>query len=143
MKKSLLIIATVVLTIFNLQATNSIKSNPIKVNPLNSKVIKIYDWKLKLEDGTFSGTSRTKEEAQKVLQLLSKGEFVIQKQISSYYVFSNESQMNKYRTYYWEVQSENSHAKGFASSKEKASQLIRLVAKGDILHYKIIKSKSK
>jgi len=137
MKNSMLIIATVVLSVFNLNATTLLNEKPLKSN---NKVIKIYDWNLELEDGKFSGTSLSFEDAQKVLKLLSKGEFVLHKQITSYYVLQNESQNSNYRSYFWEVQTENGYAKGFASTKEKAKKLINLVAVGEIVTFKIVKS---
>lgn len=144
MKKSFLIIATVVFTICNLQATNSLKENPITNLKFNkNKVVKIYDWKLELENGTFSGTSLSMEDAQKAVTLISKGEFVLQKQITSYYVLLSDTHTSNYRMYYWEVKSESGYAKGFASTKEKAEKLINLVAKGDILTYKIIERNKK
>ena len=141
MKKSFLIIATVVLTMFNVNATTNLQNEPLKnVNPKYTAV-KVYDWKIELEDGIFSGTSLSKKKAEKTLSILSKGEFVLHKQIVSYYVLQSEANYSNYRTYYWEAQYENGQAKGFASSKEKAKKLIKLVAEGDILTFKIIKSK--
>lgn len=142
MKKSFLIIATVVLTIFNLQASNNhYKNRIVKSNP-TPKVVKIYDWQLQLENGAFSGTSLTKEAAQRILNILSKGEFVLQQKITSYYVLQSDTQVKNYRNFYWEVTSENGYAKGFASSKSKAEKLVKLVAQGDIITFKIIKSNS-
>ncbi len=144
MKKIVLIIVTVVLGLVNLNATNLLNEKPVlNLEFASNKVIKIYDWKLELENGTFSGTSLSMEDAQKALALISKGEFVLQKQITSYYVLQSDTYTANYRTYYWEVKSENGYAKGFASSKEKAKKLIGLVAKGDVLTYKIIESNKK
>ncbi len=86
MKKSFLIIATVVLTIFNLNATTSVKHKLLTDSKPKYTAVKVYDWKIQLENGTFSGTFLSKEMAEKTLDLLSKNEFVIQKQIVSYYV---------------------------------------------------------
>jgi len=144
MKKIALIIAIAVLGLFNLNATNLLKGKPVvNLEFTSNKIIKIYDWKLELETGFFSGTSLSMEDAQKALSLISKGEFVLQKQITSYYVLQSDVYTANYRMYFWEVKSENGYAKGFASSKEKAKKLIGLIAKGDILTYKIIESNKK
>ncbi|HFS66958.1 MAG TPA: hypothetical protein ENK67_01950 [Flavobacteriia bacterium] len=139
MKNSILIIATVVLTFFNSFATTTSNGNPVNLN--SNKVVKIYDWDLEVKNGKFSGTSLSMDDAQKILKLLSKGELVLNKQIISYYVLQSDSLKNNYRNYYWEVQTETGYAKGFASTKQKARELISLVAIGDIIRFKIVESK--
>jgi len=144
MKKSILIIATVVLSIFNVNATNlKEKENKTTISGkfAMEHIIKVYDWELEIENGKFSGTALSKEEAQKMLSILSQGEIVKHKKVTSYYVMQNESKSGNVRDFYWEVKSKSGYAKGFASSEDNAKLMIQLVTTGEVITSKIIKSK--
>lgn len=145
MKKSILIIATVVLSILNVNATTNLKEKEKKTT-ISGKfameyVIKVYDWELEIENGKFSGTALTQEGVERIVEILSKGEIVRHKKVISYYVLQNEYQTENARNFYWEVKSKNSYAEGFASTKNSAQKMIKLVAGDEIITFKIIKSK--
>ncbi|MGB1308577.1 MAG: hypothetical protein ACPG6B_06680 [Oceanihabitans sp.] len=51
-----------------------------------------------------------------------------------------DKKLNKQVVYLWEVESIYGKAKGYATSLEKANQMIALVAKDDIATYKLVVS---
>lgn len=138
MKKSIFIIATVVLSMLNLNATNNNKH----INTLNEVVItkhniaQVFEWKVETTKGKYSGTSLSLEQAKKMIALSSSGEIVTGTEIKSFFVLKSE--INAKRNYFWEVKTATGTAKGYSSSEAYAHKMIALVASGDAIVSKII-----
>ncbi|WP_111307727.1 hypothetical protein [Confluentibacter sediminis] len=139
MKKSILIIGTAVLSIFNLNAANEKKH----FNPANEvatitkdNIAHVFEWKVETNKSTYSGTSLTLERAKEMIALSSSGEIITGIQVTSYFVLKSE--VNIKRNYFWEVETASGFAKGYASSEDYANKMIALVASGDAVVSKII-----
>lgn len=144
-KKSILIIATLVLGLINLNATNLI-TNPNSTTTIKltkNELITVYDWTVVTTNGTFSGTATTLFEAKKRSNLVGQNEVVLERKITHCVVLKSDLLKTERRVYFWEVKSEKGHAKGYATSEAYAKQMIRLVAEGDIISHKIIASGNK
>ncbi|RAJ15071.1 hypothetical protein [Olleya aquimaris] len=143
MKRTILIIATVVFGLLNANATN-LKTDGNSVTPVDitkKELVEVYDWTVVTTSGEFSGTAATLFEAKKRSNLVGQNEVVLERKITNYFVLKSEMFKKESRLYFWEVKSEKGYAKGFSSSEFSAKQMIHLVAKGDIMSYKIIASK--
>ncbi|PJB19116.1 MAG: hypothetical protein CO117_05965 [Flavobacteriaceae bacterium CG_4_9_14_3_um_filter_33_16] len=141
MKKSILIIATVALSIFNISATNKkMPSNTsIEVVTLTrNNIAQVFDWKVETDKGFYSGTSLSLESAKQMIALSSANEIIKGTEITSYFVMKSDINNNAKRNYFWEVETETSNAKGYASSEDYANKMIQLVASGDAIVSKII-----
>lgn len=144
MKRTILIIATVILGILHANAT-TVTTNPNNetiVTMTKDDLIKVYDWYVKTTTGEFRGTSKTLFDAKKRANLVSQNEVVLEQKISNYFILKSELNKKESRLYFWEVKSEIGEAKGFSTSEVSAKKMIQLVAKGDIISYKIIASKT-
>ena len=144
MKRTILIIATVIFGILHANAT-TVTTNPNNetiVTMTKDDLIKVYDWYVKTTTGEFRGTSKTLFDAKKRANLVSQNEVVLEQKISNYFILKSELNKNQSRLYFWEVKSEKGEAKGFSTSEVSAKKMIQLVAKGDIISYKIIASKT-
>ena len=139
MKKSILIIATVALSMLNVNAANENKTlNTSTENATISKdnIAQVFEWHVETTQGSYSGTSLSLESAKEMMKLSSSGEVVTGTQITSYFVL--KSDMNTNRNYFWEVETATGSAKGYASSEDYANKMIALVASGDVVVSKII-----
>ncbi len=144
MKRTILIIATVIFGILHAKAT-TVTTNPNNetiVTITKDDLIKVYDWYVKTTTGEFRGTSKTLFDAKKRANLVSQNEVVLEQKISNYFILKSELNKKESRLYFWEVKSEKGEAKGFSTSEVSAKKMIQLVAKGDIISYKIIASKT-
>ncbi|WP_397363757.1 hypothetical protein [Olleya sp. R77988] len=145
MRKSILIIATVVLGLINANATN-LKTTINSVTPVEitkDELVEVYDWTVVTTKGEFSGTAPTLFEAKKRSNLVGQNEVVIEQKITNYFVLKSQMLKKDNRIFFWEVKSEKGYAKGFSNSEFSAKQMINLVAKGDIISYKIIINENK
>ena len=142
MKKSILTLAIVALTFSNINATEvTSTSNSTEVSTLTmNDLTEVYDWSVKTNQGTYSGTSNSLEEAQKMINLVSVGEIILDKKIESFFQVIAEKNDNKMRLYFWEVETSTGKAKGFSSSESQAKRMIDLVSTGAVLSFKIIQS---
>lgn len=138
MRKSILIIGTVVLSMFNLNATNSTPLNTsIEVVEITKDAIaQVFEWKVETTKGTYAGTSLSLEQAKKMIALSSSGEVVTGTEIKSFFVLKSE--VDAKRNYFWEVETATGTAKGYASSEDYAHKMIDLVASGDAIVSKMI-----
>ena len=144
MKRTILIIATVIFGILHANAT-TVTTNPNNetiVTMTKDDLIKVYDWYVKTTTGEFRGTSKTLFDAKKRANLVSQNEVALEQKISNYFILKSELNKNQSRLYFWEVKSEKGEAKGFSTSEVSAKKMIQLLAKGDIISYKIIASKT-
>lgn len=142
-KKSIVTLAIVALTFLNTNATEvTPTSNTISTTTSLSReqITEVYDWQVITNQSTYSGTSLSLGEAQKMIALVSAGEIILSKKVESFYQIKNEIADNKLRIYFWEVTTNSGSAKGFSSSESQAKRMIELVSTGDILSYKIIQS---
>lgn len=140
MRKSILIIATVALSILNVNATNENKSftkSTETIEITKNNIAQVFEWKVETTRGTYSGTSLSLEQAKDMMKLSSSGEIVIGKEVKSYFVMKSEINNTK-RNYFWEVETATGKAKGYASSEDYAHKMIQLVASGDAIVSKII-----
>jgi len=145
MKNSILIIATVVLSFLNLNAT-TIKTNPntaTSVDITKDEIVQIFDWTVKTTTGEFAGTASTLFDAKRISNMLGQGTIVLEQKITNYYVLKSEMHSKTNRAYFWEVKSEYGYAKGYSSNEFSAKKMVHLVAKGDIVSYQIIESRNK
>ncbi|WP_308993137.1 hypothetical protein QLS71_008580 [Mariniflexile litorale] len=141
MKKSILIIATVALSILNVNATNEktpFNTSTEVVTLTRENIAQVFDWKVETDKGIYSGTSLTLENAKEMIAISSSSEIVLGTEIQSYLVLKSE--INTNRNYFWEVETETGSAKGYASSEDYANKMIQLVASGDAVISKIIMS---
>ena len=141
MKKSILIIATVALSILNVNATN--EKTPLNtsievVNITKNHIAQVFDWEVKTNKGTYSGTSLSLKSAKEMIALSSSSEIVKDKKITSYLMLKSEVNNNAKRNYFWEVKTKSGTAKGYSSSEAYAHKMIELVASGDAIVEKII-----
>lgn len=141
MRKSILIIATVVLSIINIHATNKKMTNNISIEVTEitkEHIAKIFDWKVETNKGTYSGTTSNLETAKHMIDLSSSGEIIKDFIITSYYILKSEAKIKEKRNYFWEVETTTGFAKGYSSSLNFANKMIQLVASGDVIVSKII-----
>ena len=146
MKKSILIIATVVLGFINANATNlktNLNTTTVSVDITKDEIVEVFDWLVKTTSGEFSGTASTLFDAKKRANIVGQGAVVVEQKITSYFILKSELISKKNRIYFWEVQSEKGYAKGFSSDEFSAKKMIALVAKGDVISYRIITSRNK
>ena len=139
MKKSILIIATVALSMLNVNAANENKTlnTSTEIAPITKdNIAQVFEWHVETTQGSYSGTSLSLESAKEMMKLSSAGEVVTGTQITSYFVL--KSDMNANRNYFWEVETATGSAKGYASSEDYANKMIALVASGDVVVSKII-----
>ncbi len=142
MKKSIITLAIVALTFANINATEvTTTSNTIEATTLTrDQITEVYDWNVKTNQGNYSGTANSLEEAQKMIELVTVGEVVLDRKIESYYQVKNEVASNTQRLYFWEVTTNSGTAKGFSNSESQAKRMIELVSTGAILNFKIVQS---
>ncbi len=146
MKKSILIIATVVLGFIDANATNlktNLNTTTVSVDITKDEIIEVFDWSVKTTTGDFSGTASTLFDAKKRANIVGQGAIVLEQKITSYFVLRSELNVKSSRIYFWEVKSEKGYAKGFSSDEFSAKKMIALVAKGDVISYRIIASGNK
>lgn len=139
MKKSILIIATVALSMLNVNAANENKTlnTSTEIATISKdNIAQVFEWHVETTQGSYSGTSLSLESAKEMMKLSSSGEVVTGTQITSYFVLKSE--MNANRNYFWEVETATGSAKGYASSEDYANKMIALVASGDAVVSKII-----
>lgn len=140
MRKSILIIATVALSIVNVNATNETKTSNISIESVEitkNNIAQIFEWKVETNKRTYSGTSLSLENAKEMMKLSSSGEMVMGTEISSFFIMKSEIN-NMKRNYFWEVETASGRAKGYASTEDYANKMIQLVASGDAVVSKII-----
>ena len=143
MRKSILIIATVVFGLLNANATTvnkNLNTTNVSVDISKENIVEVFDWTVKTINGEYSGTALSLFEAKKMVNLSTRGENIQDITIKNYFVLRSEINNKKSRIYYWEVKSNNGLAKGFSKSEDSAERMIKLVAKGDIISSKIVKS---
>ncbi|MFC4738655.1 hypothetical protein ACFO3U_01470 [Flavobacterium ponti] len=141
MKKSIFTIAILALSFLNVNATEvTTTSNNLEIATSISRenIVEVYDWSVKTTTGNYSGTSNTIEEAQKMIQLVSAGEVILDQKIETFFQIKNEVSNNNLRFFFWEVETTNGKAKGFSSSENQAKKMIELVSTGSILNFKIV-----
>jgi len=143
MKKSILTLAIVALSFSNINATEvTTTSNTIEATSTltRDQIKEVYDWNVRTNQGNYSGTANSLEEAKRMIELSSVGEIVLDRKIESFFQVKETVSSNKVRLYFWEVTTNTGTAKGFSSSESQAKRMIELVSTGDILSYKIIQS---
>ena len=151
MKKSIITLAIVALTFTNINATEvTTTSNTIDpslseqakqtTTLTRDQITEVYDWNVKTNSGNYSGTANSLEEAQKMIELVTVGELVLDRKIESYYQVKADVASSTQRLYFWEVTTNSGSAKGFSNSEFQAKKMIELVSTGDILTYKIVQS---
>lgn len=142
MKNSILIIATVVLSILNMNATNekmTITTCIEAVDITKNHIAQIFDWEVKTNKGIYAGSALSLENAKQMIALSSSGEIVKDKKITSYLMLKSEANNNANRNYFWEVKTPTGFAKGYASTLAYANKMIQLIASGDaVVDKKII-----
>ena len=141
MRKLIFTIGLFALPLFNVNAKEvTTTSNNLEITTSFSRenIIKIYDWSVKTATRTYAGTSNSLEDAQKMIQLVSAGEVILDKKIETFYQLKNEVSNSNLRLFFWEVETSNGKAKGFSSSESQAQKMIELVSTGDILNFKIV-----
>ena len=140
-KKSILVIAAFILSLQNMNASNTkIPTKPsTEVNILTrDNIAQVFEWKVETNKGMYSGTSLSLESARDMMALSSKGEIILGTEITSYFITKHDLNSNSKRNYFWEVETATGSAKGYASSEAYAHKMIDLVASGDAIVSKII-----
>ena len=140
-KKSILIIATVALSIANINATNkkmTFNTSTEGVTLTKNNIAQVFEWKVETDKGMYAGTSLSFENAKQMIALSSSGEIIKGTEITSYFVMKSDLNTNEKRNYFWEVETATGKAKGYASSEDYANKMIQLVASGDAIVSKII-----
>lgn len=152
MKKSILTLAIVALSFSNINATE-VTSTSNTIDPSFSELEKqttstltrdqiteVYDWNVRTNQGNYSGTANSLEEAKRMIELSSVGEIVLDRKIESFFQVKETVSSNTVRLYFWEVTTNSGTAKGFSNSESQAKRMIELVSTGAILNYRIIQS---
>jgi hypothetical protein len=142
MKTRILTLALVALTFGNINAAEvTTTSNNIETTTLTrDQITQVYDWAVKTNQGNYSGTANSLEEAQRMMELVTVGEVILDRKIESYYQVKQEVASNTQRLYFWEVTTDSGSAKGFSNSESQAKRMIELVSTGAILDFKIVQS---
>ena len=142
MKKLITTLAIVALTFSNINAAEvTTTSNTIEATTLTrDQITEVYDWTVKTNQGNYSGTANSLEEAQKMMELVAVGEVILDRKIESYYQVKEALASKTQRLYFWEVTTNAGSAKGFSNSESQAKRMIELVSTGDILNFKIVQS---
>jgi len=139
MRKSILIIGTVVLSILNMNATtkNTTPNTSIEtVEITKNNIAQVFEWKVETTKGIYAGTALSLAQAKKMVALSSANEVVTGTEIKSFFVLKSE--VNSKRNYFWEVETASGTAKGYSSTEDYAHKMIQLVASGDAIVSKII-----
>jgi hypothetical protein len=143
MKTTILTLAIVALSFSNINAKEvTSTSNTIETTSTltRDQITEVYDWNVRTNQGNYSGTANSLEEAKRMIELSSVGEIVLDRKIESFFQVKETVSSNTVRLYFWEVTTNSGTAKGFSSSESQAKRMIELVSTGDILNYKIIQS---
>jgi len=142
MKTRILTLAIVALTYGNLNATevNTTSTTIEETTLTRDQIAEVYDWSVKTNSGNYSGTAKTLEEAERMMELVAAGEIVLDRKIESYYQVKETVASNTQRLYFWEVTTDSGSAKGFSNSESQAKRMIELVSTGAILNFKIVQS---
>ncbi len=142
MKTRIVTLAIVALSFGTINATEvTTTSNTIEATTLTrDQITEVYDWVVKTNSGNYSGTANSLEEAQKMMELVTVGEVILDRKIESYYQVKQDITSNTQRLYFWEVTTNSGSAKGFSNSESQAKKMIELVSTGAILNFKIVQS---
>ncbi len=143
MKTTILTLAIVALSFSNINAKEvTSTSNTIETTSTltRDQITEVYDWNVRTNQGNYSGTANSLEEAKRMIELSSVGEIVLDRKIESFFQVKETVSSNTVRLYFWEVTTNSGTAKGFSSSESQAKRMIELVSTGAILNYRIIQS---
>lgn len=144
MKKSIVTLGILALSIFNMNAkeasTTSGTKTEIGTTITRNQIVKVYDWSVNTDQGNYSGTTTSLEDAQKMIELSSIGEVILSKKIESFYQLANDVYNKSQRVFFWEVETSNGKAKGFSTSENQAKKMIELVSTGEVISFKIVKT---
>lgn len=143
MKKSFFIITTALLSFVQMNALNdSIVSHRYDhhANIPADALIQIFEWQVKTNQARYSGTSSSASHAHNMIKLISQGDVILEKTVESFYLLESDLQSESKRVFLWEVTSTNGRAQGYSTSKTAAQKMINLVANGDIITFRIIRS---
>ena len=135
MKKLFLISIVLLVSLLKSNATNT--NFEIK----DKSIATVYKWEVTTTSGNVSGLSSTLQHAEKMIALSTNNAIVSKSKITTYFVLKSELNKTSTLNYYWEVKSNYGVAKGLASSEHAAHKMIDLVAKEDIIVFKIIARK--
>ena len=89
MKKSILIIATALLSFLKINASNdnsNLSSLNRDSNITTDQLIQIFKWHVTTSHGNYPGTSDNATGASNMIALISTGEIILEKKIESYYI---------------------------------------------------------
>lgn len=141
MKNSILTLAMIALSISaNATEVKTAASKENATEITKDRIVVIYDWSVKTDQGNYSGTAQSLEKAESRIAMAAAGEIILDKKIESFYQLAEEVSNPTLRLYFWEVETVNGTAKGFSSSENHALKMIQLISTNDILTYKIIRS---
>ena len=143
MKKVITTLAIIAVSFSNSYATEvQFTSNTIETTSTltREQITEVFDWNVTTNQGNYSGTANSLEEAQKMIAIVSTGEIILSKKVESFYQEKATLASNTLRLFFWEVTTDSGTAKGFSSSESQAKKMIELVSTGAILNYKIIQS---
>ena len=151
MKKSIVTLGILALTIFNLNAKEVNTTSNSILNPTTeisgemnrNMIVEVFDWSVTTEKGNYAGTSLSYEVAQKMIALVTQEEVVLSKSVESYYQLASELANRNSRKFVWAVATTNGNAKGYASTEFQAKKMIALVSTGEVVSFKIIENKKK
>lgn len=143
MKRTILILATVVLglTTLNAATENKIPTNETSLETATDNIAEVYDWSVTTKSGKSNGTSHNLKEAKRMIALFSNREIVLEQHIKSYKILNSQAINLSDTSYFWKVESNCGKSAGFTLSITAAKKMIALVAKGDIVTYSVIASK--
>ncbi|TPD65334.1 hypothetical protein [Flavobacterium microcysteis] len=141
MKNSILTLAMIALSMSaNATEVKTAASKENATEITKDRIVVVYDWSVKTNQGNYSGTAQSLEKAESRIIMAAAGEIILDKKIESFYQLAEEVSNPTLRLYFWEVETVNGTAKGFSSSENHALRMIQLISTNDILTYKIIRS---
>lgn len=126
----------------SLNASNTIKEDTFKKDtPIenNSNITEIYQWRIKTENGIFSGASNTMDEVNEAISALTQKTKIITKSITPIAMSKNKPSE---KIYTWSVVTKNGHASGQSASLADAKNMMGLFDDNEVLKSKLIESKS-
>lgn len=141
--KTFTTLAIIALFFSNSYATGvSLTSNTTEIvsTLTRDQITEVYDWNVTTDQGNYSGTANSLEEAQKMIALASTGEIILSRKVESFYQVKSDVASTTVRLFFWEVTTDSGTAKGFSASESQARKMIELVSTGAIQNFKIIQS---
>ena len=105
----------------------------------NNNITEIYQWRIKTEDGIFSGASQTMNDVNKDIGDLTQNTKIITKSITP--IAMSENKLGE-KIYTWSVITKKGHASGQSTSLEEAKTMLKSFDTEKVIKSNIIETKN-